>query len=53
MAELTDASIPKFAAGCRWGGRPMLPSYFFRKARSGRRDGTHHSGTLRRAFHAR
>jgi pyrroloquinoline quinone biosynthesis protein D len=20
MTELTDASIPKFAAGCRWGG---------------------------------
>ena len=20
MAELTDASIPKFAVGCRWGG---------------------------------
>lgn len=25
MAELTDTSIPKFAAGCRWGGTTDAP----------------------------
>ena len=29
MAELTDASIPKFAAGCRWGGTTEAPVVVF------------------------
>lgn len=29
MAELTDASIPKFAAGCRWGGTTDAPDVLF------------------------
>ena len=29
MAELTDASIPKFAAGCRWGGTTEAPVVLF------------------------
>jgi coenzyme PQQ biosynthesis protein PqqD len=29
MAELTDASIPKFAAGCRWGGTTDAPVVLF------------------------
>jgi coenzyme PQQ biosynthesis protein PqqD len=29
MAELTDASIPKFAAGCRWGGTAEAPVVLF------------------------
>jgi coenzyme PQQ biosynthesis protein PqqD len=29
VAELTDASIPKFAAGCRWGGTTEVPVVLF------------------------
>ena len=29
MAELTDAGIPKFAAGCRWGGTTEAPVVLF------------------------
>ena len=29
MAELTEASIPKFAAGCRWGGTTDSPVVLF------------------------
>ena len=29
MAELTDASIPKLAAGCRWGGTTEAPVVLF------------------------
>ena len=29
VAELTDASIPKFAAGCRWGGTTDAPVVLF------------------------
>jgi coenzyme PQQ biosynthesis protein PqqD len=29
VAELTDASIPKFAAGCRWGGTTEAPVVLF------------------------
>jgi coenzyme PQQ biosynthesis protein PqqD len=29
MAELTDASIPKFAPGCRWGGTTEAPVVLF------------------------
>jgi len=28
-AELTEASIPKFAAGCRWGGTTEAPVVLF------------------------
>jgi coenzyme PQQ biosynthesis protein PqqD len=28
-AELTDASVPKFAAGCRWGGTAEAPVVLF------------------------
>ena len=29
LAELTDASVPKFAAGCRWGGTTEAPVVLF------------------------
>jgi coenzyme PQQ biosynthesis protein PqqD len=29
VAELVDASIPKFAAGCRWGGTTDAPVVLF------------------------
>jgi coenzyme PQQ biosynthesis protein PqqD len=29
VAELTDASVPKFAAGCRWGGSTEAPVVLF------------------------
>src|ERR1700720_1977742 len=29
VAELLDASIPKFAAGCRWGGTTEAPVVLF------------------------
>ena len=29
MAELSDASVPKFAAGCRWGGTVEAPVVLF------------------------
>jgi len=29
VAELTDASVPKFAAGCRWGGPTEAPVVLF------------------------
>ncbi|MFY9645955.1 MAG: pyrroloquinoline quinone biosynthesis peptide chaperone PqqD [Terriglobales bacterium] len=29
VTELTDASIPKFAAGCRWGGTTEAPVILF------------------------
>ena len=29
MAELTEASIPKLAAGCRWGGTTDAPVVLF------------------------
>jgi pyrroloquinoline quinone biosynthesis protein D len=29
VAELTDASIPKLAAGCRWGGTTEAPVVLF------------------------
>ncbi len=29
MAELTDASVPHFAAGCRWGGTTEAPVVLF------------------------
>jgi pyrroloquinoline quinone biosynthesis protein D len=29
MTELTDASVPKFAAGCRWGGTKEAPVVLF------------------------
>ncbi len=29
MAELTDASVPKFAVGCRWGGTNDAPVVLF------------------------
>lgn len=29
MAELTDRSIPRLAAGCRWGGTPESPVVLF------------------------
>ena len=29
MAELVDASVPKFAAGCRWGGTADAPVVLF------------------------
>jgi coenzyme PQQ biosynthesis protein PqqD len=29
VAELTDESIPKFAAGCRWGGTTEAPVVLF------------------------
>jgi coenzyme PQQ biosynthesis protein PqqD len=29
VAELTDASIPTLAAGCRWGGTPEAPVVLF------------------------
>ncbi len=29
MAELSDASVPKFAAGCRWGGTIEAPVVLF------------------------
>ncbi len=29
VAELTEASIPKFAAGCRWGGTTEAPVVLF------------------------
>lgn len=29
MAELTDESVPKFAAGCRWGGTIEAPVVLF------------------------
>jgi coenzyme PQQ biosynthesis protein PqqD len=29
VAELTDASIPKFASGCRWGGTTDAPVVLF------------------------
>lgn len=29
MAELTEVSIPKFAAGCRWGGTTDAPVVLF------------------------
>ena len=29
MAELNDASVPKLAAGCRWGGTPEAPVVLF------------------------
>ena len=29
VAELTDASVPTFAAGCRWGGTEEAPVVLF------------------------
>jgi coenzyme PQQ biosynthesis protein PqqD len=29
VAELTDASIPRFATGCRWGGTTEAPVVLF------------------------
>ncbi len=29
MPELTEASVPKFAAGCRWGGSTDAPVVLF------------------------
>lgn len=29
MAELTDASVPRLAAGCRWGGTTDAPVVLF------------------------
>jgi coenzyme PQQ biosynthesis protein PqqD len=29
VAELSDASVPKFAAGCRWGGTIEAPVVLF------------------------
>jgi coenzyme PQQ biosynthesis protein PqqD len=29
VAELVDASVPKFAAGCRWGGTTDAPVVLF------------------------
>jgi coenzyme PQQ biosynthesis protein PqqD len=29
VAELTDASVPTFAAGCRWGGTEDVPVVLF------------------------
>jgi coenzyme PQQ biosynthesis protein PqqD len=29
MTDLTDASIPKLAAGCRWGGSTEAPAVLF------------------------
>jgi len=29
VAELVDASVPKFAAGCRWGGTADAPVVLF------------------------
>ena len=29
MAELTNASVPKFAIGCRWGGTEEAPVVLF------------------------
>jgi coenzyme PQQ biosynthesis protein PqqD len=29
VAELTDASVPKLAAGCRWGGTTEAPVVLF------------------------
>jgi hypothetical protein len=29
VAELNDASVPKLAAGCRWGGTPEAPVMLF------------------------
>ena len=29
VAELADASVPKFAAGCRWGGTADAPVVLF------------------------
>jgi len=29
VGELTDASVPKFAAGCRWGGTTEAPVVLF------------------------
>jgi coenzyme PQQ biosynthesis protein PqqD len=29
VAELTEASVPKFAAGCRWGGTTDAPVVLF------------------------
>jgi coenzyme PQQ biosynthesis protein PqqD len=29
MAELMDASVPRFAAGCRWGGTTEAPVVLF------------------------
>ena len=29
VAELTDASVPKFAVGCRWGGTTEAPVVLF------------------------
>ena len=29
MAELTDASIPRLATGCRWGGTTEVPVVLF------------------------
>jgi coenzyme PQQ biosynthesis protein PqqD len=29
VAELTDASVPEFAAGCRWGGTTEAPVVLF------------------------
>ena len=29
MAELTEVSVPKFAAGCRWGGTADAPVVLF------------------------
>jgi coenzyme PQQ biosynthesis protein PqqD len=29
VVELTDASIPKLATGCRWGGTPDAPVVLF------------------------
>jgi coenzyme PQQ biosynthesis protein PqqD len=29
VSELTDASVPKFAAGCRWGGTIEAPVVLF------------------------
>jgi len=29
VADLTEASIPKFAAGCRWGGTTEAPVVLF------------------------
>jgi coenzyme PQQ biosynthesis protein PqqD len=29
VAELTDASVPKLAAGCRWGGTTEVPVVLF------------------------
>ena len=53
VAELTEASIPKLATGCRWGGTTDAPVVLIsRRRRSRRGNRSHDSRTVRGPFYA-